>query len=183
MKYDILIAGVGGQGILLVSEIISNAALSEGLYVKKSETHGMAQRGGSVISHVRISDSEAASPLIPYGKADLLLAFEPLEALRYLKYLGADSQVVINKNPVKLDGCPPLEEILKELGDLGNTKIVDAKEIARRAGHVMTQNIAMLGIASRSLPLNKEAIQKSIKDKVKRALEENLQAFELGLQA
>lgn len=182
MKYDMLIVGVGGQGILLVSEILSRAALETGLYVKKTETHGMAQMGGSVVTHIRISDKEVFSPLIPRGSADMVLAFEPLEALRYLGYLGENSVFIVNKNPVadNVKNYPRTEDVLRATEKQKNSMLLDAKRLAMGAGHPLTQNILMLGVASRYLPIESETIRGAIKKTVKRALDENLKAFELG---
>ncbi len=183
MRYNILIVGVGGQGILLISDIVSKAALKQGLYVKKSETHGMAQREGSVITHVRISDGEVFSPLIPRGSADMILAFEPLEALRYLDYLRKDSVFIVNKNPVNVKNYPPLEDVLRAVEKQKNSVLVDAKKLAMEAGHPLTQNIVMLGAGSRYMPIDSGILRKTIKSGVKRAVEENLKAFELGFNA
>jgi indolepyruvate ferredoxin oxidoreductase beta subunit len=182
MRYNMLIVGVGGQGILLVSDILSKAALKQDLYVKKSETHGMAQRGGSVMTHVRFSDREVCSPLIPKGSADMILAFEPLEALRYLDYLGEDFKLIVNKNQVasNVRDYPPIEEILEILEKQENTILVDAKKLSLEAGHPLTQNIIMLGVASRHIPLKEGILRETIKKTVKKALKENLKAFDLG---
>lgn len=180
MKYDTLIAGVGGQGIILVSEIIAEAALMDGFYAKKSETHGMAQRGGSVVTHLRIADKEVYSPLIPKNKADMLLAFEPLEALRYIDYIQKNAKVIVNTNPIKVADYPPIESILDELKKQGDILFVDATKKAVEAGNPLTQNIVMLGAASTYLPTKKESLIKSIRENVKKAVEENIKAFDLG---
>lgn len=180
MIYNLLIVGVGGQGIILVSEIIARAALAQGLYVKKSETHGMAQRGGSVVTHSRISDAEVYSPLIAKGAADMLLAFEPVEALRYADYLSAGGKVVVNTNPIKVGNYPETEKILEELKKLGDVTFIDAAKLATEAGNPLTQNTVMLGAAGKNLPIPKERLLQSIRENVKRSLEENLKAFELG---
>jgi indolepyruvate ferredoxin oxidoreductase beta subunit len=180
MIYNLLIVGVGGQGIILVSEVIARAALAAGLYVKKSETHGMAQRGGSVVTHSRISDAEVFSPLIPKGAADMLLAFEPVEALRYADYLGKDAKIIVNTNPIAVGNYPEMEKVLEELKKLGNVTFVDAAKLAMEAGNPMTQNTVMLGAASKNLPVKKEVLLQSIRENVKKSPEENLKAFELG---
>lgn len=183
MRYNMLIVGVGGQGILLVSEILSKAALEQGLYVKKSETHGMAQRGGSVVTHIRLADEKVYSPLIPKGSLDMLLAFEPLEALRYLSYLGKDSKLIVNNNPLDVENYPRIEELLKEIRKQKNSLLVDAKKLAIEAGHPLTQNIVMLGAASKHLPVKKRVLEENIRKGVKRAVEENLKAYKLGLES
>ncbi len=182
MKSDILIAGVGGQGIILVSDILSNAALGLNLNVKKAETHGMAQRGGSVVTHVRLSDSEICSPLIPEGGVDVLIAFEPLEALRYLGYVSEETFIVVNSNPIWIKNYPEMGSILGVLKER-NALVVDALSLAGQAGNVLTQNIVLLGASSAHLPLKKEILKETIKDTVKRAVDENLKAFQLGVKA
>ena len=121
MKCDVLVVGVGGQGIILTSNVLANTALNQKLEVKKSETHGMAQRGGSVISYVRISDSSIHSPLIPKGEVDVLIAYEPLEALRYLDYLNEKSALIVNNNPIRTANYPELGEILAEIESAART--------------------------------------------------------------
>lgn len=182
MKSDILIVGVGGQGIILASEILSRAALGQGLNIKKAETHGMAQRGGSVVTHVRLSDSVIYSPLIPWGTADVMIAFEPLEALRYLKYINENTALIVNSNPVKIADYPDVGEILAEIEKYGNPVILDALKLAEEAGNTLTQNTVILGAASRYIPVKKEIIKETIRETVKKAVDENLKAFELGAQ-
>ncbi len=182
MKSDILIAGVGGQGIMLASKILSNAALKQRLNVKKAETHGMAQRGGSVVTHVRLSDSEIHSPLIPKGGVDVLIAFEPLEALRYLDYASKETFIVVNSTPIEIDNYPGMDDILEELEER-NTLVVDALELARNAGNALTQNTVLLGASLNHLPLKREVMEETIRETVKRAVDENLKAFQLGVRA
>jgi len=185
MKSDILIVGVGGQGIILTSDIISKAALKDGFNVKKAETHGMAQRGGSVITHVRISNSDIYSPLIPKGKVDVLIGFEPMEALRYMGYINRknkNSIMIVNRNPIEIENYPDINEIISEIKRHRNSIILNALELANKAGNVLTQNIVMLGAASRYLPIDRDTLKETIKGNVKRAINENLKAFELGSQ-
>ncbi|OYT55118.1 MAG: indolepyruvate oxidoreductase [Candidatus Altiarchaeales archaeon ex4484_2] len=182
MISDILIVGVGGQGIILASDILSNAALRQDLNVKTTETHGMAQRGGSVVTHVRLSNSDIYSPLIPKGNVDVLIAFEPLEALRYLDYVSKETFIVVNSNPIKMHDYPDMDSILEELGGR-NALVVDALELAGEAGNVLTQNIVLLGASSSHLPLKREILKETIKQMVKRAVDENLKAFQLGVKA
>ena len=185
MKSDILIVGVGGQGIILTSDIISKAALKDGFNVKKAETHGMAQRGGSVITHVRISNSDIYSPLIPKGKVDVLIGFEPMEALRYMGYINRKNEnsiMIVNRNPIEIENYPDINEIISEIKRHRNSIILNALELANKAGNVLTQNIVMLGAASRYLPIDRDTLKETIKENVKRAINENLKAFELGSQ-
>jgi len=180
MKCDILVVGVGGQGIILTSNVLAYAALNQKLEVKKSETHGMAQRGGSVVSHVRLSDSAIHSPLIPKGEVDILIAYEPVEALRYLDYLKEDSALIVNNNPIKTANYPELDQVIGEIEKHKNSVILDSLAIAERAGNVLTQNVVLVGAASKYLPFTKKVLVDTIKDTVKRAVDENLLAFKLG---
>lgn len=178
MKCDVIIVGVGGQGILLTSNIISDAALAAGFDVKKSETHGMAQRGGSVVTHVRIGD-KVNSILIPKGEADILIASEPVEALRYIDYLGPNGKAIVNSIPIKVPGYPDIKQVMDELKK-NNAVVFDALDLAKKAGHPLTQNTVLVGAASKYLPLKEEILRNSIKSNVSKKLEENLKAFDLG---
>ncbi len=189
MNKDILICGVGGQGTVLASKIIAASAMDEGFTVHSAETIGMAQRGGSVTSHVRIGDS-AFSPLIPFGSADILLAFEPAEAARCLKYLRPDGIAVVNTSPV-----PPVTESLRPTGYDGSAMVawlrqqctcnfVDANEVCQPFGSSKFFNIILLGIAAGSghLGLSQETLIRQIEKNVpSRFLEPNLAAFQTGL--
>lgn len=189
MKTDILITGVGGQGILLTSMAIGRAATKAGMTVRSSETHGMAQRGGGVVSHVRIGD--VYSPLIPKNSADFMIAFEPLEAVRNVGYLKDGCDVVLNTSAVKPTGSkkkigayPPVEDMLMALMEFSNTIPLEANELAKEAGNPLTLNIVLLGAVSAldGFPINTEDMLKMIKESVpKKALDANMKAFELGL--
>ncbi|MFZ1946196.1 MAG: indolepyruvate oxidoreductase subunit beta, partial [bacterium] len=145
MKQDIILAGVGGQGILSIASVINNAALKKGLAMKQAEVHGMAQRGGAVQSHLRISDRPIYSDLIPRGEADLILAVEPLEALRYVDYLRPEGSVVTSSTPaVNIPDYPPLEAVLARIAQLGRHVIVDSGRLALEAGAARAQNMVML---------------------------------------
>ena len=190
MNKDILICGVGGQGTVLASKIIAAAAMEEGSPVHSAETIGMAQRGGSVTSHVRIG-GEAYSPLIPFGGADMLLAFEPGEAVRNLRYLKKDGIAVVNTSAVK-----PVTESLKETGYDGSEMtaylkekcsciFVNAEEVCRPFGSTKFFNIIMLGVAAGSghLGLEKDTLLKQIEQRVpSRFLDVNLRAFSAGTE-
>jgi indolepyruvate ferredoxin oxidoreductase beta subunit len=189
MNKDILICGVGGQGTVLASRIIAAAAMDEGSPVHSAETIGMAQRGGSVTSHVRIG-GEAYSPMIPFGAADMLLAFEPGEAVRNLRYLRKGGIAVVNTSAVK-----PVTESLKETGYDGSEMtaylkqkcaciFVDAEEVCRPFGSSKFFNIIMLGVAAGSghLGLKKETLLKQIEQYVPaRFLDVNIKAFMAGI--
>lgn len=188
MKFDIIVAGVGGQGTLSVSSIIASAAMSEGLSVKQSEVHGMAQRGGGVVTNLRLSDKPIASDLIARGSASMILSIEPLEGLRYLDYLSPNGTLVSSTNPlVNIPDYPELNRLLETLRALPRRVLVDGEDIARRSGSILAANVAMVGAASRLLPLQPETIerfiQKSFSSKGERIVETNLKAFRSGREA
>src|SRR5574344_1858443 len=132
MKKDIILAGVGGQGILSIATVIGEAALKEGLFIKQAEVHGMSQRGGDVQSNLRISSEAIASDLIPQGGADLIISLEPMEALRYLPYLSKDGWIVTNTVPfVNIPNYPDQEKLISELKGRKNTILVDVDTIAK----------------------------------------------------
>jgi len=149
MKTDIILAGVGGQGILSIAAAIGAAALKNQMYLKQSETHGMSQRGGAVVSHLRISDKPINSDLIPCGGADLILAVEPLEALRYLYYLSTTGYVVTNITPFKnIAEYPSQDELMNELNKLERVVTIDADNIAAGLNSKRSMNMVMLGAAT-----------------------------------
>ncbi|MDR3589211.1 MAG: indolepyruvate oxidoreductase subunit beta [Negativicutes bacterium] len=153
MKFDLVIAGVGGQGNILASQAVAKCAMDAGFNVVNTETKGAAQRGGSVLSHVRISDKEIFSPLVPQGQADVLLGFEPLEAIRYINMLNKKGSFIINTAPVptilanlKVDEYPSQEQMIAEIKAKGlNGHFINATEAARELGNVLLTNVIMLG--------------------------------------
>lgn len=183
---NVLLAGVGGQGTLLASEVLSEALMLAGYDVKKSEIHGMSQRGGSVTSHVRFG-AKVYSPLIPEGEADILFGFELLETFRTLPMLRPGGSVVAND--LKIMPAPvamgqelyPADIPAKIARAFADTAIVNGMELATQAGNVRTVNIALLGVLSRRLDLAPEVWQQALSKQVpERFLQENLRAFELG---
>lgn len=156
MKFDLVIAGVGGQGNILASKVIAQCAMDAGYTVVNTETKGAAQRGGSVLSHVRIADGDIYSPLVPQGQADVLLGFEPLEGLRYINILQKNGQFIINTNPVPtilanlgVDQYPPLEEMRRQIAANGLTgHFINATQSALEMGDVLLTNVVMLGAFS-----------------------------------
>lgn len=187
-KADILIVGVGGQGTILTGRIIAALAISEGLDVKTAETHGMAQRGGSVITHARIAD-KVYSPLIPPGEGDVLLSFEKLEALRWLPYLSADGTVIVNTQ--ELEPLPVLTGqvdysggILEEIeGKVARLYAVDALSIDPVSKNPRMVNTFLLGILARIMPFEKEKWLRVMEAEIKAKLVDiNKQAFEAGWQ-
>jgi indolepyruvate ferredoxin oxidoreductase beta subunit len=188
MKFDILLAGVGGQGVLSLAALIGRAAVAEGLHVKQSEVHGMAQRGGAVLSHLRLSDAPIASDLIPLGAADMILSMEPLESLRYVAYLSPAGSVVTASNPfVNIADYPDRQEVLAAVRRLPNAVLVDAERLAREAGDVLSRNTVMVGAAAHQLPVPRRAfdgaIRQTFESKGEQALGVNFAAFEAGWKA
>jgi indolepyruvate ferredoxin oxidoreductase beta subunit len=164
MRTNIILAGVGGQGILSISAVIGEAALEDGLYMKQTEVHGMSQRGGDVQSHLRISDQPVASDLIPLGGADIIISLEPMETLRYLPYLKKDGWVVTNSKPFNnIAVYPDLEQVLNVYNSLPNKIILDVEQIAKDLGALRSSNVILLGAASRYLPINIHKLENGIR--------------------
>lgn len=188
MKKDIVLAGVGGQGVLSVAALIAAAARSDGLHVKQGEVHGMAQRGGAVQANLRIADQVIHSDLIAKGSAGMILSMEPLESLRYVDYLARDGILVTSTDPVQnLDSYPDLDEILGRIRSLPHALLVDTATLARTAGLARTANVVMVGAASTFLPIRTESVEawirKSFERKGEQIVEANLVAFRLGREA
>ncbi len=188
MKQDIILAGVGGQGILSIAFVIDNAALEEGLCFKQAEVHGMAQRGGAVQSHVRLSSGPLFSDLIPKGEADMILSVEPLEAIRYFEYLRPEGIIVSSSTPYRnIPDYPDLDRVLSTIREAGRHAIVDSERLAREAGTSKAQNMVVLGAASAFLVLKEASlriyIEKLFRGKGPAVVESNLTAFELGKKA
>ncbi len=184
-SYDILIVGIGGQGTILASNILGEACLIEGRHVKGAETHGMAQRGGSVESHIRIDG--LFGPLIAPGTADLLISFDLLEALRYSHYLKNNGKMVVNRHLVLPTSvftqnlpAPTQNEIIEAL-KTHSVCLLDADRMAEDAGSPLSQNVVMLGAASPSIPLKPGSLLDAVKRLVpKKTIDINVKAFELG---
>jgi len=185
MKSDIILAGVGGQGIVSIAATVGMAALHEGLNLKQSEIHGMSQRGGDVTSHLRISDSEIASDLIPYGSADIILSVEPMEAMRYLSYLSKDGWVVTNSEPfINIPNYPDLDELHKQIKALPKHVLINADAIAADIGSRRSSNIVMLGAASHFINIKIESLEEGIRQifgrKGDKVVEANIKALHAG---
>jgi indolepyruvate ferredoxin oxidoreductase beta subunit len=185
MKTDIILAGVGGQGILSIATIIGKAALNENLYVKQAEVHGMSQRGGDVQSNLRISDTPVASDIIPLASADIIISLEPMEALRYLPFLKKDGWIVTNSRPVvNIPNYPDIEEVMKEINGLGNVVAFDMEELAQKVASPRASNMVLLGAASPFLKLEPEKLEKALEEvfarKGEKMVEMNLAAFRAG---
>jgi indolepyruvate ferredoxin oxidoreductase beta subunit len=185
MKTDIILAGVGGQGILSIAASLGAAALNENYYLKQAETHGMSQRGGAVVSHLRISDKPVFSDLIPTGEADIILSVEPLESLRYLPYLSKEGALVTNTTEFRnIPNYPELKKTFEDLSHKVNIVRIDADKIAREIGNPKASNMVMLGAASPFINIHNEIIVEGIKTifkpKGNKIVEMNILAFNAG---
>ncbi len=185
MKTDIVLAGVGGQGILSVATILGVAALKEGLNIKQAEVHGMSQRGGDVQSTLRISSSPIHSDLIPSGKADLIVSLEPMEALRYLPTLSPEGWIVTSSAPfVNIPNYPDIEIIEKEYEKAGNVIAFDMEAMAKEVASPRSSNMVLLGAASHFIEITADKIEDAIKSvfssKGEAIVESNLKAFRAG---
>ncbi|GHT69248.1 indolepyruvate oxidoreductase [Bacteroidia bacterium] len=185
MKTDIILAGVGGQGILSIAAVIGEAAIEDGLYMKQSEVHGMSQRGGDVQSHLRISDQPVASDLIPSGSADIIISLEPMEALRYLPYLKKDGWVVTNsKSFENIPNYPDKENVMEAYRLLPNKVILNVEQIAKDLGTPRSSNVVLLGAASPYLPIDFFKLENGIRSifgkKGEEVVEMNLRALRVG---
>jgi indolepyruvate ferredoxin oxidoreductase beta subunit len=185
MKNDIIISGVGGQGILSIAASIGLAAVANDLFLKQAEVHGMSQRGGDVQSHLRLSDKKISSDLIPYGKANLIISVEPMESLRYLPWLSADGWLVTNSNPfINIPDYPAIDEILKEIKKVKNHIIIDADGIAKNSGSSRSGNMVILGAASPFIDMPFQSLENAVRELFSRKGEEvvhaNLKALKAG---
>lgn len=185
MKHDLVLAGVGGQGVLSVAAILAEAARRHGLLVRQGEVHGMSQRGGAVQASLRLSDAPIEGDLVARGGADMVLGVEPVEALRYLDYLSPDGRLVTAADPYEnVPDYPPMEAVLAAVRAVPGAVLVEAGELARRAGSGRTANVVMVGAASRFLPIPAEVIEGCIVEgfsaKGERVVEANRRAFALG---
>lgn len=185
MKKDIILAGVGGQGILSIAATIGTAAISSNLHLKQAETHGMSQRGGDVQSHLRLSSEEIASDLIAGGSADLIISVEPMEALRYLPFLSKKGWVIANSTPfINIPDYPEMAEIEAAYEKLPNFVLLDADQIAKDLGSPKSANIVVLGAAAPFLDIDIEVFEKAIetifKSKGQEVVDVNLAAFNAG---
>ena len=185
MKTDIILAGVGGQGILSIAAILGAAALNENLFLKQAETHGMSQRGGEVVSHLRISETPIFSDLIPLASAELILSVEPLESLRYLPYLKLNGCLVTNITEFQnIPNYPNLENTFAELGTKLKIIQIDADKMAHETGNPKASNMVMLGAASPFIYIDEKIILKAIETvfapKGAAVVESNRMAFLAG---
>jgi indolepyruvate ferredoxin oxidoreductase, beta subunit len=185
MNYDVILAGVGGQGVLSIATVIGFATVDSGLYLKQAEVHGMSQRGGAVESHLRISDQPIFSDLVATGGADLLLSMEPMEALRYLPYLSTRGVILAERTPfVNIPNYPDLERIIATLEQYPRVTLVDGEGIAKQIRAARASNMVLLGAASSFMPLPapdlETAIRKVFGRKGENVVAQNLDAFRRG---
>ena len=187
MKKDIILSGVGGQGIISIAAIIGSAALAENLNIKQSEVHGMSQRGGAVMSNLRISDKPIASDLIPFGKADVIISVEPLESLRYLPYLSKEGWLITNLETFEnIPDYPDIETLISSIKEIKHHVILNATKIAKEIKAKRSMNTVMLGAALPFLGLKQESFEAGIKDifggKGEQIVNQNLTALKAGLE-
>ena len=192
---NIIIAGVGGQGNILASQILGEVAVDEGYYATIGESYGLSQRGGSVMSHLRISKENKYGPLIPRGRVDVIVGFEPLETLRVAtEYAGKDSMIIVNPNPIFPIGVisrnfsyPPIEDMIGTMkGIVREVNVINATELAKEAGNPLAQNVVMIGSLAglNVLPFTRKAFEKVMKKMFSSGrLEINKKAFDLGVQS
>jgi len=188
MKKDIILAGVGGQGILSIATVIGSAALEQGLYLKQAEVHGMSQRGGDVQSHLRLSSEPIFSDLIPKGGADLIVSLEPMEALRYVPCLERNGWIITNTAPfVNIPNYPDLEKVKDELSKYPNVIAFDVDALAKDLGTPRGANMVLLGAMAAALGILdadklRDGIRRVFARKGDSVVESNLKAFDAGLE-
>jgi len=185
MKYDMILSGVGGQGVLSIAAIIGVAAVDGGLRLKQAEVHGMSQRGGAVESHLRIADRPIFSDLIPTGAADMVLSLEPMETLRYVPFLAPEGVIIAERAPVvNIVNYPDLERVWATLEGYPRVQLVDAEAIAKEMRATRSSNMVLLGAASVHLPLTdndlEAAIDKVFGRKGAKVVDQNIEAFRRG---
>ena len=185
MKTDIILCGVGGQGILSIATIIGEAAMNENLYIKQAEVHGMSQRGGDVQSNLRISSEPINSDLIALGSADVIISMEPMEALRYLPYLKKDGWIITSSTPfINIPNYPELEVIMNDLQKIKNTIVIDIETMAKENAVPRSANVILLGAAQKALGIEysklEDAIRRVFGRKGEAIVEANIKALAIG---
>lgn len=189
MKTDIILCGVGGQGILSIATIIGEAAMKEGLYIKQAEVHGMSQRGGDVQSNLRLSSSPIHSDLIGNGQADVIISMEPMEALRYLPYLNKETGWIITSSVpfVNIPNYPDMEQINLEYANMKNAISIDIEKLAKDNGIPRSANVILLGAALKALGIEREMVENAIRTvfgrKGESVVEANIKALAIGIEA
>lgn len=163
MKTDIILAGVGGQGILSIAATVGTAAVDNGIYVKQAEVHGMSQRGGDVQSHFRLDSNPIDSDLIPKGSCDIILSVEPMESLRYVEFLSPNGWIITNSTPfVNIPNYPEIEDVIAKIKERKNSIVLDADKIAREVKSPRSSNIVVLGAATPFIDMPMSAFEKAI---------------------
>jgi len=188
LKCDIILCGVGGQGILSIATIIGEAAMNENLYIKQAEVHGMSQRGGDVQSNLRISSEPIASDLIAKGGADVIISMEPMEALRYLPYLNKEGWVITSSTPfINISNYPDIEAVNRELKKLPNVIAIDIEQLAKDNAVPRSANVILLGAAQKALGIEYDKLEAAIRSvfarKGEAVVEANIKALALGKAA
>ncbi len=188
MKSDIILCGVGGQGILTIATIIGEAAMAEGLYLKQAEVHGMSQRGGDVHSMLRLSSEPIASDLVSRGTADAIISMEPMEALRYLPYLSADGWVITSSAPfVNIPNYPDLEEVRGCLARLPHAVVLDIEHLAKENAVPRSSNVILLGAAQEAIGIDyaklESAVRRVFERKGDAVVNANIKALTIGKEA
>lgn len=185
MICNMILCGVGGQGVLSLAAIIAKASLSAHLNVRQSEVHGMSQRGGEVSSHLRIGNEEIVGDLVPSGTADLIISMEPMESLRYLNYLKPNGIVITASEPVKnISNYPDINAVYAKIAEIPGSICLEAETLAEAAGSRRASNMVLIGAASSFLPLETDGLQNAIREtfasKGESIVETNLKAFDAG---
>ena len=188
MKKDIILCGVGGQGILSIATIIGEAAMNDGLYIKQAEVHGMSQRGGDVQSNLRLSSDPIQSDLIALGGADVIISMEPMEALRYLPFLSKEGWIITSSAPfVNIPNYPEIEKIKSDLEQLPNVIVLDIEQAAKDNGVPRSANVILLGAAQKALGIEysklEDAIRRVFGRKGEAIVEANIKALAIGKEA
>jgi indolepyruvate ferredoxin oxidoreductase beta subunit len=188
VKTDVVLAGVGGQGVLFLAAILAEAARRDGMVVKQGEVHGMAQRGGAVQADLRMATEPIESGLIPRGTAELILGLEPVEALRYLAYLAPGGTVVTSSSPLRnIPDYPSIGRVLDAIHEVPGSVVIDADAVARESGTVKAANVVMAGAASVVLPIDfgtlEECVREGLASKGAGIVESNVRALRSGRSA
>lgn len=188
MKKDIILCGVGGQGILSIATIIGEAAMNDGLYIKQAEVHGMSQRGGDVQSNLRLSSDPIQSDLIPVGAVDVIISMEPMEALRYLPFLSKEGWIITSSAPfVNIPNYPDIEVIKSDLQKLPHVILIDIEQAAKDNGVPRSANVILLGAAQQALGIEYGKLEQAIRSvfgrKGEAIVEANIKALAIGKEA
>jgi len=185
MKTDIILCGVGGQGILSIATVIGEAAMNENLYIKQAEVHGMSQRGGDVQSNLRLSSDPISSDLIALGSADVIISMEPMEALRYLPFLKKDGWIITSSTPfVNIPNYPDMDKLKADYERLPHVVMLDIEQMAKDNGVPRSANIILLGAAQHALGIEVEKLEDALRSvfgrKGDKVVEQNIKALALG---